>query len=234
MLSEVMNYCNDFFFGFYPYICLVVFVGACYMRFDRDQFSWQANSSQIMSQTRFRFASNLFHLSLLGVAGGHAMGLLVPGWANDMAGITGGMHQKMELVMGGSMGVGAFIGLSMLLYRRFTDLRVSRTGNRSDLVIAGLLWITIVAGLATMPWSFATRDTGIYMHHLNSWSMHVLTFRAGAAETLHAVPVVFKLHMVLAMTVFMVLPFTRLVHVLSAPFGYLFRSHYQIVRSARS
>ena len=122
----------------------------------------------------------------------------------------------------------------MLLYRRINDLRVNRTGNRSDLVIAVLLWVTIAAGLSTLPWSIATRDTGIYMHHLNDWSMRVLSFRAGAAESLRAVPVVFKLHMVLAMTVFMVLPFTRLVHLLSAPFGYLFRSHYQIVRSVRS
>jgi nitrate reductase gamma subunit len=229
-----MNYFHNFFFNFYPYICLVVFVGGCYVRFDRDQFSWQANSSQLMSKKRFRFASNLFHLSMLGVAGGHAMGLLVPASMNDLVGITGGMHQKMELVVGGSMGIGALVGLSMLLYRRIYDVRVSRTGNRSDLVIAGLLWVTIVAGLSTMPWSFMTRDTGIYMHHLNDWSMHVITFRAGAAETLHAVPVVFKVHMVLAMTIFMVLPFTRLVHVMSAPFGYLFRGHYQIVRSVRS
>jgi nitrate reductase gamma subunit len=234
VLSEIMNYCNHFFFSFYPYICFVVFVGGCILRFDRDQFSWQANSSQIMSNSRFRIASNLFHLSLLGLAGGHAMGLLVPHWVNEVAGITGGMHQKMELVMGGSMGVAAFVGLSMLLYRRFSDVRVSRTGNPSDLVIAVLLWVTIVAGMSTLPWSFETRDSGIYMYHLNSWSMHVLTFRAGAAESLHSVPLVFKIHMVLAMTVFMVLPFTRLVHLLSAPFGYLFRSHYQIVRSVRS
>ena len=109
MLTDFMTYLDNFFFSFYPYICMVVFIGGCYLRFDRDQFSWQANSSQMMSKPRFAMASNLFHLSLLGLAGGHAMGLLVPHWVNEMVGVTGEMHQHMELVMGGSMGIAAFV-----------------------------------------------------------------------------------------------------------------------------
>ena len=144
-----MNHLDYFFFTFYPYICVVVFFGGCYLRFDRDQFSWQANSSQMMSGKHFRFASNLFHLSLLGVAGGHAMGLLVPNWVNEMAGITGEMHQHMELIVGGSMGVAAFVGLSMLLYRRVYDVRVNRTGNQShqelcQVTFSGLMTIYLL------------------------------------------------------------------------------------------
>ncbi len=225
-----MNHLDYFFFSFYPYICIVAFVVGCYSRYERDQYSWQASSSQMLSKGSFRLASNLFHLGMLGLLGGHVMGLLVPAWVNEIAGISGAMHQHMELIVGGSMGLAAIGGLSLLLYRRIADPRIRRTGNRSDLVIAVLLWITLLAGMATMPHSFATRSTGVYMHHLNDWAQHVLTFRSGAAATLVGVPFAFKLHMVIAMTVFMVLPFTRLVHVLSVPIGYAFRRHYQIVR----
>jgi len=226
-----MSGLHYFFFSFYPYLCLAVFVVGCWLRFDRDQYSWQASSSQMLSKKKFRLASNLFHLGVLGLLGGHVMGLVVPEWVNEVAGVSPAVHQHIELIVGGSMGIAAITGLSLLLFRRFTDLRVSRTGNVSDLAIALLLWVTLLVGMATLPYSFETRDSGVYMHHLNAWAQHVLTFRAGAAATLHGVPWVFQLHMVVGMTIFMVLPFTRLVHVLSVPVGYLFRRHYQIVRS---
>jgi nitrate reductase gamma subunit len=227
----VLSHLDYFFFTFYPYICVAAFVIGCWSRFERDQYSWQAASSQMLSKSKFRLASNLFHLGMLGLFGGHVMGLVVPGWINEVAGVTGAMHQHMELIVGGSMGLAAIVGLSLLLYRRVVDPRIRRTGNGSDLVIAGLLWVTLIAGMATLPHSFATRSTGVYMHHLNDWAQHVLMFRAGAAETLSSVPFAFKLHMIIAMTVFVVLPYTRLVHALSVPVGYLFRRHYQIVRS---
>ncbi len=228
-----MNFLHHLAFSFYPYICGSVFVLGCVFRFRRDQYSWQASSSQMMSPKNFRLASNLFHLGVLGLAGGHVAGLLMPAELSHMAGLSESFHQHVELITGSILGTMTIVGLSMLIYRRVTDLRVSRTGNLADLVIAVLLWITVAVGMATLPSSFETRDTGEYLGALSGYVQRVLTFRGGAAELILNVPWAFKFHMFMGMTIFLVFPFTRLVHVVSVPVGYLFRTNYQIVRRAR-
>lgn len=225
-------YLHAFFFGVYPYLCMAVFVTGCIARWNRDQYRWHASSSQILGKRKFTLASNLFHLGMLGLVGGHVMGLLVPPQLAHLGGMTDADHQKVELVMGSAMGIAALTGLTMLLYRRIQDARVSSTANPSDLAIALLLWLALVVGMATLPFSYATRDTGEYMVVLAAWAQHIVTFRAGAADLIAHVPLPFRLHMVIGMTVFLVFPFTRLVHIGSAPVRYLLRPHRQIVRRA--
>jgi nitrate reductase gamma subunit len=126
------------------------------------------------------------------------------------------------------------VGLSWLLLRRIFDERVRAAGNIPDLLIAVLLWLTLVVGLGTLPLSYETRDSGIYLQDLSSWAQGILTFRGNAVEHLLEVPWTFKFHIVCGLSVFLVFPFTRLVHVCSAPIGYLLRRHSQIVRSRKA
>jgi nitrate reductase gamma subunit len=228
-----MSYIHQLLFGIGPYLCATVFVVGCVFRFRRDQYSWQASSSQILSHRKLGIGSNLFHIGMLALIGGHVMGLLVPVELGHAFGVTDADHQRMELVMGSTAGIATLIGLSMLLYRRILDLRVSRTGNMPDLAIAILLWIALVAGLATLPFSYETRDSGVYLVAAGRWAQGIVTFQAGAAGHLAPVPLVFKLHVVLGLSVLLLFPFTRLVHIGSAPIGYLLRANYQIVRRAR-
>jgi nitrate reductase gamma subunit len=227
-------YFEQLVFGYYPYIAFTIFVVGLLYRFEREQYQWQASSSQLLRTNRgFGMASNLFHLGILGLLGGHVAGLLVPPAIWHWVGVTNQQHQLMELVMGSITGLMTFVGLTWLLLRRLFDERVKAAGSIADTLIAALLWLTLVVGLGTLPFSYETRDSGVYLHQLSSWAQGILTFQGGAVSHLEGVPWMFKFHIVCGLTVFLVFPFTRLVHVCSAPIGYVIRRHSQIVRARK-
>ena len=227
-----MTTLDHILFGYYPYVCLTVFTLGLAYRFEREQYTWQASSSQMLRTKRgFNLASNLFHLGILGLLAGHVGGLLVPASFYHVLGLTDSMHQTMELVMGSLTGLATFVGLTLLLWRRINDVRIRATSSFADLAIAVLLWLTLVVGLATLPYSYETRQTGEYLHALSGWAQGIVMLSSDAVAELTGVPWTFKFHIVCGLTVFLVFPFTRLVHVCSAPLGYLTRRHWQIVRS---
>lgn len=225
-------YLHTFFFGYYPYICLVVFFLGSLARFERGQYSWKSESSQMLRPGTLRWGSNLFHIGILFLFAGHFGGLLTPHWAYE-AFITPAQKQLVAVTAGGIAGVLCFIGLSLLLHRRITDPRIRLTGGRTDLALLVLLWIQLTLGLITLPYSLSHAD-GTVMLALSDWAQRVVTFRVGGAEGLVAVAWPFKIHLVLGMTLFLLVPFTRLVHVWSgfASLAYLVRPR-QVVRTRR-
>lgn len=227
-----MGYVEQFLFGLFPYVCLVIFVVATIYRFEREPYSWQASSSQLMRKRNFAWASNLFHVGILVIAGGHVGGLLVPAEVYHLLRVPDEAHQMMELVTGSIFGTAALVGLLVLTYRRVIDRRVRMTSAPMDLWIGLLLLLTLILGMLTLGPSYETRAEGIYLHKLSRWAQLIVTLRPSEAlQQLVGVPMVFKAHMLAGMTVFLIFPFTRLVHVCSAPLGYLVRGYYQIVRS---
>ena len=219
-------------FGIYPYICLAVFFVGSWVRFDRDQYTWKSDSSQMLRTGTLRWGSNLFHIGVLFLFFGHTVGMLTPHFLYEPF-ISSGGKQLMAMVSGGIAGLMAFVGLSLLLHRRLFDARIRATSKTSDILILVLLWLQLVLGLATIPLSAQHLD-GSMMVLLAEWAQRIVTFRTGAVELLANVGWVFKVHMALGMTVFLVFPFTRLVHVWSGfgTVGYLVRP-YQVVRSRR-
>lgn len=219
-------------FGLYPYVCLAVFVVGSLIRFDRDQYSWKSDSSQLLRAGSLRWGSNLFHIGVLFLFFGHGFGMLTPHFLYEPI-ISAGNKQLLAMVSGGIAGTLGFIGVSLLLHRRLTDERIRINSKFSDILLLVLLWVQLALGLATIPLSAQHLD-GAMMLRLAGWAQHMVTFRPGAVELLAEASLVFKLHMVLGMTLFLVFPFTRLVHVWSG-FGtlaYLVRP-YQMVRSRR-
>ena len=219
-------------FGIYPYICLAVFFIGSWARFDRDQYTWKSDSSQLLRTGSLRWGSNLFHIGVLFLFFGHTVGMLTPHFLYEHF-ISAGAKQLMAMVTGGVAGLLGFVGLSILLHRRLSDPRIRATSKTSDILILVLLWLQLALGLATIPLSAQHLD-GSMMVLLASWAQHIFTFRAGGVELLAEVGWVFKAHMFLGMTIFLVFPFTRLVHVWSG-FGtlaYVLRP-YQVVRSRR-
>ncbi len=219
-------------FGLYPYICLAVFVIGSLIRFDRDQYSWKSDSSQLLRAGSLRWGSNLFHVGVLFLFFGHTFGMLTPHFMYEHF-ISAGNKQLMAMISGGVAGVLGFAGVSILLHRRLSDERIRLNSKPSDIMLLVLLWIQLALGLATIPLSAQHLDGGMMMN-LAGWAQRIVTFQPGAVELLAEASWVFKLHMFLGMTVFLVFPFTRLVHVWSG-FGtvaYLFRP-YQMVRSRR-
>ena len=219
-------------FGIYPYIFLTVFLLGSLIRFDRDQYSWKSDSSQLLRAGSLRWGSNLFHVGVLFLFFGHTVGMLTPHFMYEHF-ISAGNKQLMAMISGGIAGVLGFAGVSILLHRRLSDERIRINSKTSDIMLLVLLWIQLALGLATIPLSAQHLDGGMMMN-LAGWAQRVVTFQGGAVELLAEASWVFKLHMFLGMTVFLVFPFTRLVHVWSG-FGtvaYLFRP-YQMVRSRR-
>ena len=226
------NYLLNFLFGYYPYICLAVFLLGSLIRFDRDQYTWKSDSSQLLRAGQLRWGSNLFHVGILFLFFGHTVGMLTPHFVYEPF-MSAGAKQVLAMVSGGVFGVLGFIGLSLLLHRRLSDARIRATSRTSDIVLLWLLWLQFALGLATIPLSAQHLD-GSMMLKLAEWAQRIVTFRGGAAELLADASWVFRAHMFLGMTVFLVFPFTRLVHVWSG-FGtlaYLARP-YQVVRSRR-
>ena len=227
-----MNTLHDFLFVVYPYICLAVFLMGSLARFDRDQYTWKSDSSQLLRARQLRWGSNLFHIGILFLFFGHTVGLLTPHWVYEPF-VTAPQKQMLAIVSGGIAGLVCFVGLTMLLHRRLFDPRIRLTSHRTDLAILVILWVQLVLGLATLPFSFAHRADASAMLILSSWAQGIATFRPDAAA-LVGLDWPFKVHMVLGMTIFLLFPFSRLVHIWSglASVVYLFRP-YQIVRSRR-
>lgn len=225
-------YLDTFFFGLYPYICLTVFLVGSLIRYDRDPYTWKSDSSQLLRARQLRWGSNLFHGGVLFLFFGHFVGMLMPHFLYEPF-MSAGAKQVLAMVAGGIAGVLALIGLSMLLHRRLTDPRIRATSRTSDILLLWLLWAQLVLGLATIPLSAQHLD-GSMMVALAEWAQRIVTFRPGAVELMADVNWVFRLHMVLGMTLFLVFPFTRLVHVWSgfATLAYAWRP-YQVVRSRR-
>ena len=222
------DWIHQFFFGYYPYIVLTVFVLGSLLRYDRDQYSWKASSSQLLRARGMRIGSNLFHVGIILLFFGHLVGLLTPQSVYHIV-MTAETKQKMAMLAGGIFGSLCFIGMTILIARRVFDPRIRATTKPSDMMVLLILYVQLIMGLMTIPVS-AQHPDGSSMIALASWAQHIVTFRAGAADFVADEAVIFKLHLVLGMTIFLVFPFTRLVHVWSAPFKYLFRTGYQIVR----
>jgi len=222
------NYINQFFFGVYPYIALTVFFVGSLLRYDRDQYTWKASSSQLLSKKDMRLGSNLFHIGIIALFFGHLMGLLTPHWAYESV-ISAGAKQVLAMTAGGIFGLTCLAGMILLIRRRLRDARIRATSQASDLPILLLLFVQLLLGLLTIPASAQHLD-GSSMLALASWAQHIVTFQGDAAAFVSGEAFIFKLHLVLGLTIFLVFPFTRLVHVWSVPIQYLTRSGYQIVR----
>ena len=226
-----MSHVHGFLFGIYPYIALVVFLSGSLLRFDRDQYTWKSDSSQLLRAGQLRWGSNLFHLGILGIFFGHLFGLLTPLAIWHALGVEAAAKQLLAIVAGGVAGLACLVGLVLLLHRRLADPRIRATSRASDVFVLVLLLAQLLLGLISIPVSAGHLD-GAEMVKLMQWAQHIVTFRGDAAAFVTDVAPVFKLHLVLGMTVFLVFPFTRLVHVWSgfAAAGYLVRA-YQLVRS---
>lgn len=220
----------DFFlFQIFPYISLAVLLLGSIVRFDRDPYSWRSKSSQLLRKKQLMWGSILFHVGILVVLIGHVVGLLTPVAVFDFIGISHGFKQVMAMVVGGVAGFFCLIGLLMLIHRRLSDPRIRANSSFADIAVLFLLLAQLCLGLLTITVSARHLD-GHEMLKFMEWAQHIVTFRGGAVEFVRDVHILFKLHLTLGMFIFLVFPFTRLVHIWSAPVFYLFRRQYQIVR----
>lgn len=224
------DFLNTLLFGIFPYVALAVLVGGSIIRYDREPYTWRSGSSQLLRRKQLMWGSILFHVGILVILLGHVVGLLTPIALFDMIGISHGAKQVLAIIAGGIAGAMAIVGASLLIHRRLFDARVRASSRLSDTAIIILLWIQLAIGLITIPLSLQHLDGGEMVKFM-SWAQGIFTFQGDAASYVADVHPIFKLHLVLGLTILLLFPFTRLVHMLSAPVRYLWRPGYQVVRS---
>ncbi|MBN9037421.1 MAG: respiratory nitrate reductase subunit gamma [Rhizobiales bacterium] len=223
---------HNFLFGIYPYIAITVMVMASIARYERDPFTWKSKSSQLLRKRQFIAGSVLFHVGVLIIFAGHLVGLLTPIQVFDFLGVSHGAKQILAVALGGVAGLMALAGGALLVHRRLFDPRIRANSTFADTGIMVLLMVQLLLGLATIVVSLGHLD-GHEMVKFMNWAQSIVYLRAGAADYIVDVNPLFKTHILLGLTIFLLFPFTRLVHMLSAPVRYLWRPGYQIVRSRR-
>lgn len=224
---------HDFIYGTYPYLAGTVFLIGNWIRFDREQYTWKSDSSQLLSKKNMRVASNLFHVGIIAIFFGHLVGLLTPHHLFLGMGVSDMTHQYVAIAAGSIFGLSCLIGGAMLWLRRMNNSRIRATSRTMDIFIISWLLVTLMLGLSTLPVSLehASHGDASVMIALANWAQSVVTFHANPA-LLANVDTLFKVHLFFGMTVFLLFPFSRLVHIWSVPVGYLGRA-YQIVRTKR-
>lgn len=227
------DYLNTVLFGIYPYIALVVLAVGSVIRYDREPYTWRSGSSQLLRRRQLVVGSVLFHVGVLIVFFGHLVGLLTPIQVFDALGIGHSFKQGMAIVIGGVAGVMCLIGATLLLHRRLSDPRIRSTSSFGDIAILMLLYLQLVLGLSTIPVSLNHLD-GHEMVKFMSWAQGIFSLDLAASGYVRDASPIFKMHLFLGLTILLVFPFTRLVHMLSVPVRYLWRPGYQVVRSRRA
>ncbi len=228
----MLTYLNTVAFGIYPYIALAVLLVGSVIRYDREPYSWRSGSSQLLRRKQLVWGSILFHVGILLIFFGHLVGLLTPIWVFDFLGVSHGAKQILAIVAGGGAGIVCFIGATMLIQRRLFDARIRTTSSFWDIAILLMLYAQLLLGMATIFVSLQHLD-GEEMVHFMSWAQGIFSFDLNAAHYVLNAHFLFKAHIFLGLTIMLVFPFTRLVHMFSAPVRYLWRTGYQIVRTKK-
>ncbi|MBI3144615.1 MAG: respiratory nitrate reductase subunit gamma [Pseudogulbenkiania sp.] len=225
-----MNTLHQILFGVYPYIALSVFLLGSLVRFDREQYSWKSESSQLLHRGSLRLGNILFHIGIIGLFLGHAVGLLTPVAVWDALGVAHSFKQVFAMTAGGIMGTLCLIGVLILLHRRFGNERLAANTTWRDKLVMVWILLTLLLGLSTIFVS-AQHTDGHEMVLLMTWAQHIVTLQGDAASHIAGASIVFKAHLFMGMSLFLIFPFTRLVHVWSgfASVGYLGRA-WQLVR----
>jgi nitrate reductase gamma subunit len=205
-------------FGIYPYISLSILILGCVYRYVKNPYSWNSRSSEILDKASLKYASVIFHYGIILALIGHVGGLLVPQPFYNMIGFTENIHLFIATYSGILFGWAAFLGLLLLTWRRLGRERVLTNSSLTDLLT--LLILLIVVGLGTYNVTFAPYDN--VLHDIAPWLRSIFVF-APAPELLAPVPLMYKAHFVAVWTLFAFYPFSRLVHITSAPVTYVYR-----------
>jgi nitrate reductase gamma subunit len=218
-----MNGFELFLWGILPYIVFTIFLGGLIYRYQKDQFGWTTKSSEFLEKRKLRIGSLLFHWGIIFVLAGHVAGILIPVDVYNFLGITEHTYHIIAIALGFPAGIVATLGLIILCHRRLTVKRIKVTTSPSDWV--ALFAILLAVGTGFIATSFNIDSHGFdYRTTIAPWFRSIFTFQI-QPELMAKVPIWFKIHMLATFFLYIVWPFTRLVHAFSFPIRYLSRSY---------
>jgi len=210
--------------GVLPYVMVVVLVGGLIWRYRYDQFGWTTRSSQLYESKLLRIASPLFHFGILAVIAGHFFGLVIPKSWTEFVGMSEGLYHFNALFVGSIAGICTLGGVILLIYRRRTTGPVFMATTKNDKMMYVVLVAALVFGLWTTLASVFFHDTHTYRETVSPWFRSLFIFQPDIAS-MAAASFAFHLHTLVGMLLFVIWPFTRLVHAFTAPLHYLFRPY---------
>lgn len=213
---------NLLVYGAIPYAVIAIFIVGHYYRYKTSPYSWTTRSSQLLEQTWLRRGIIIFHLGLLMVIGGHVLGLIIPQSLTDSLGVTEDMYHLVAVVMGTIAGLLVTFGLLILAGRRVGNERVRSATITRDYVVILMLLLVIGTGMINTIGHQLLGEAYNYRETVSPWFRSILMFQPDPA-LMKGVPLSFQLHAILAMALFAIWPFTRLVHAWSVPIAYVFR-----------
>lgn len=211
--------------GVLPYLMVVILVGGTVWRYRYDQFGWTTRSTQLYESRLLRIGSPLFHFGLVFVIAGHFFGLVIPKSWTDAVGLSQHAYHVNALVTGGLAGFSTLVGIAILVYRRRTKGPVFMATTKNDKLMYVVLLAAIVLGLwTTITGIWGEEETHNYRESVAPWFRSLFVFQPDVAS-MEASAGSFQLHTLVGMVLFMIWPFTRLVHAFTAPLHYLFRPY---------
>ncbi|HYO20276.1 MAG TPA: respiratory nitrate reductase subunit gamma [Dermatophilaceae bacterium] len=221
---------NVLLWGVLPYVVLAMLVGGTLWRYRYDQFGWTTRSTQLYESRLLRVGSPLFHFGLVFVLVGHLVGLVIPKSWTEALGVSQTLYHVNALVVGGLAGLCTLLGVSILVYRRRTTGPVFMATTRNDKAMYVALVGAIVLGLfATLAGAGVIGEEHNYRETVSVWFRSLFVLQPDV-DAMAAAPWTFHIHVLVAMLLFAMWPFTRLVHAFTAPLHYLFRP-YVVYRS---
>ncbi len=217
---------TQFWWVIYPYLTLAIAVVGTLYRYRSDQIGWGSKSSEWLEKRFLRWGSLLFHWGILFIIVGHVVGLLIPVQAFDTLGIHRELYHRTADLFGGLAGIATWVGVLLLLIRRMVFDGVRRNSSTADFVALVLLFLVITLGdMQTVIMNNAVGPYG-YRHTVGPWLRGLLILHPDA-RLMVGVPIILQVHIILSFALFAVSPFTRLVHVWSAPLRYPTRAPIQ-------
>ncbi|WP_019544033.1 respiratory nitrate reductase subunit gamma [Streptomyces sulphureus] len=206
-----------------PYLAALALVGGTVWRWRYDKFGWTTRSSELYESRLLRLASPVFHYGILFVFVGHIVGLFVPDSWTSALGIGEHPYHLLSLYGGTAAGALTVLGIAVLLYRRRTNGPVFRATTANDKVMYLVLTAAIVLGM----WAKLAHSSGNgynYRLTIAPWLRSLFTFQPDTA-LMAGVPVLYQVHVVVGLVLLALVPYTRLIHIFSAPIHYLFRPY---------
>lgn len=234
-----MNLLGQFLWVIFPYLALASFVIGHAYRYRWDQYGWTSGSSELLEKKMLVWGSILFHLGILAAFGGHVMGIIIPIQFYHAMGFRDPWYEILSLYAGTAAGGAALIGILIINIRRWFVKRLRTRTETIKFVVDALLLVVVALGLiVTLGYRVWVGDLGLpgaaffghpgfdYRHTIGPWFRSLFSF-APDPSLMASVAPIFKIHILFAFLLFGLWPYSHLVHVWSAPVGYLRRAHIQ-------
>jgi nitrate reductase gamma subunit len=207
---------DNFIFIGMPYGALALFLCVVPYRYVANRLSWTPHSTQFLERKTLYWGAMAWHFGIIIVLLAHLTGFLAPRLVEAII-----SNQTFFLALENvSLGLGllALFGSAVLLFRRFTAEKIKPVTG----IVDRLILILLVAQAATGVYISVYVRWGYQWYHYTAvpYLYSLLTFHP-QIEYVSDFPLFFKLHVAGAFLILGILPFTKLVHLLYLPVGFL-------------